>query len=140
MKLSRLYRIFAVIIFCLSSIGAYAQVTSAYQTIQLDTFSKIFGILITIGGFVMAYIQLRMANKMALLEAKVTEKIREEIEKLEVKIQLASKEIEAKMATHHDIDNLRTVMNLHHEIAKQNSESLKEQLKTAANIYKRDRE
>lgn len=136
--------------FALSTILVYGQVKLS-NTLEIDTLTKVLGLLFAIGGFFMGYIQLKMSNKIAELDARFTKALtevkedfkdglRKETEKLETKIQLSSKEIEAKMATHHDIDNLKTVMKLQHENTQLSNESLKEQLKTAANIYKRDRE
>ncbi len=146
------YKIMAFITFSLSSTLAFAQVKTADNTtIELDTFTKVIGILLTIGGFFMGYMQLKMASKIAEVEARFnraiaevkdnfTKKIENETEKLETKITLSGKEIESKMATRHDIDNVKTVVKLQHENTKLQLDGLKEQLKTAAATYKRDKE
>lgn len=150
MRQSYQYRIIALLTLLTSSFSAFAQ-GKAVASIEIDTLTKVIGILLTIGGFFMGYMQMRMANKIAEVEAKFNAAIAEvkekfedilekETEKLEGKIQLSGKEIEAKMATRHDIDNIKTVMKLQHELTTEQMRNLKEQLNTAARIYKKDNE
>lgn len=138
----------ATIIFMVSFLSVFAQVKMV-ETVQLDTLTKIIGIGLTIGGFFMGYMQMRMANKIAEVEAKFNKaivdvkdvfgkKIETETEKLEGEIKLSGKEIEAKMATRHDIENVKTVIKMQHEITNLQLDSLKGQLKTAADIYQRE--
>ncbi len=150
MKQSTQYKILSTITFLLTYFVAFAQV-KASTTIEIDALTKIIGVVFTIGGIFMGFMQMRMANKMAELEARFNESINKVEksftnalniveDKLEIKIALSGKEIEAKMATRHDIDNLKTVIKLQHEISEKTNEALKQQLETAANIYRRDKE
>lgn len=114
------YKILGVMVFMLSSISTVAQVKGAFaqvngQTVEVDALTKIIGILLTIAGFFMGYMQLKMAQKIAEVEARFNRTIVEVEKQLETKISLSGKEIEAKMATRHDIDNIKTVSKLQHE-------------------------
>lgn len=146
---SNLYKITAIITLLLSSFIAYAQ-EQVSHTVELDTLTKGIGIALTIGGFFMGYMQMRMANKIAEVESKFNKaisevkdifdnKIEQETKNLENKIAISGKEIEAKMATKHDIDNLKTIIKLEGEISKLSNEGLKEQLRLAASIYRKDK-
>jgi hypothetical protein len=150
MKLSTQYKIYATITLSVSCLVAFAQ-GKEVASIQIDTLTKIIGGLFTVGGLFMGLMQLKMANKIAEVEAKFNisiSKVKEEFallleketDKLETKIQLSGKEIEARMATRHDIDNMKSVMKLQHELTTEQMKSLKEQLLTAARIYKKDNE
>lgn len=140
LRYSSLFKIVAVFTFTLTYLCAYAQAKMS-DAIQFDALEKIIGIIFTLGGIFLGFMQLKMANKMAELEAKFhkaissveekfSTKMEHETEKLETKISLSGKEIEARMATRHDIDNLKTIMRLNGDLANANNEALKEQLKS----------
>lgn len=150
MKPSTQYRISASVVFCLSSLSAAAQ-SGQINTIQIDTFTKIIGVLATIAGFFMAFMQMKTATKIAEVEARFNKaindiqkefekKIESETDKLENKIALSSKEIEARMATRHDIDNMKTVVKLQHENTNLQLSGLKAQLDLAAKILHKTKE
>ena len=148
MRQSVQLKILSTLTFTMTVAVSYAQ-SQVSSSIGIDPLIKIVSIIFTIGGLFIGYMQMRTAIKMAELEAKVQDaisKVKEdfasvidkETEKLETKIQLSGKEIEAKMATRHDIDNLKTVMKLQHDLTNAQMEGLKDQLKNAASNYKRD--
>lgn len=153
MKLSSQYKVLSTITLLLAYMIGFAQV-SGTSTVELDPLIKIIGGVFALAGVFMGYMTMKMGNRMAELEAKIykslaetkenfLKKIEDETEKLEIKITLTSKELELKMekmATTHDINNLKTVINLQHENMKLSNDALKEQLLTAANIYKRDKQ
>lgn len=131
----------------LSYLGAYAQT----QVVQLDALTKIIGIVMTIGGIFVGFMQMKMANKIAELEARVNrsletvkdnfeKKIETETEKLEMKISLSGKEIEARMATRHDIDNIKTVVKAQHDITNLQLDGLKKDIKNASDAATRTAE
>ncbi len=133
-------RLSAVMYFLLSALGVYAQAQT--PIVQLDTVTKVIGIVMTLGGLFIGFMQMKMANKIAELEARVNKslqaqkevfekKIETETEKLETKIALSGKEIEARMATRHDIDNIKTIVKANHDITDFKLEGLKELVKTA---------
>ena len=106
MKASNQYKIMATITLMLSSLSVFAQSTT---TVELDTLTKVIGIGLTIGGFFMGYMQMRMANKIAEVEAKFNlslnmveknfgEILHRETAALEAKIALSSKEIDGTVA------------------------------------------
>lgn len=139
MRYSFLWKIAGIITLVFTTLSSYAQVKMS-DSIQFDSLEKIIGIIFTLGGIFLAFMQLKMANKMAEMEAKIykviadtekafTKKIEDETDKLETKINLSGKEIEAKMATRHDIDNLKTVMKLSGDITALATDALKEQIK-----------
>lgn len=149
MKQSSKYKILSALTLTLTSLCAFAQTKE--DTVQIGTLGKVIGIAFTIGGFYMGYMQLKMAVKLAEVEVKFNAAITQVKEdfanllrstevKLEDRIVCASKEIEVKMATRHDIDNIKTISKLQHENTNLQLDGLKEQLRTAANIYRRDKE
>lgn len=147
MKRSTQHKIMSLLFFLTSSLSAFAQV-KASSTIEIDALTKIIGALFTIGGFYMAFMQLKMANKIQAMENKFNETLNEmqtkfnislngikeefhktingETDKLEDKIRLSQKEIESRMATHHDIANFNQVGKLQHEIIQEQLKNLKE--------------
>ncbi len=138
--------------FSLSSIAAVGQSVQP-ETIKLDTITKVIGILITIGGFFMGYMQMKLSSKLAEVEARLNIALQEtkvafttllsnaqgtlnttihsEIEKQEAKFALIVKEMQTKMVTVHDINNFKQIVSLQYE-------NIKQQLETAAIIYKKD--
>lgn len=142
MKQSIQYRILGLIILLCSSLSAIAQVKieAGGETVQLDTLTKIIGVLLTIGGFFMGYMQMKMATKIAEQEAKFFLAMKILEDKLQAEIKLSAKEIELgmrSMATHHDIKNLQTVMGLQHEITIEKTKSIEKQLELAAELFKK---
>lgn len=148
MKQSLQYKILAIIVLTFTSLYAFAQSNNA-TVIQIDLLTKVIGVIFTIGGVFSTYMLMRMSIRIADVEAKFNTALTQ-IEKnfsivlrateckLEDKISLSSKEIESKMATRHDIDNIKTISKLQHEITNQQLDGLKEQLKSAAVLYGRD--
>lgn len=147
--LSKRYKISGIVFLVFSTLSGAAQVVSS-QTIEIDTLTKILGITVTIGGFYMGYTQMKMAQKLAILEAKFNKtiadvkedfanKIDRETEKLEGKIEISSKNIEARMASRHDIDNLKTIIKLTGDVTSEKMDGLKNQLDQAADLYKKDK-
>lgn len=152
MKMSMVIRCLSVSVLSLSFLSGYAQAkVYASDYVQIDTLTKVIGALLTVGGFFMGFMQLKMANKIAEVEAKFNvalglvkkdfaEIIDKETEKLETKIQLSGTTIESRMATRHDIENIKTIIKLQHDLTTEQIKSLEKQLNTAARIYKEDRQ
>ena len=97
MRQSYQYRIIALLTLLTSSFSAFAQV-KAVASIEIDTLTKVIGILLTIGGFFMGYMQMRMANKIAEVEAKFNKAISEVKEKFEVLLEKETEKLEGKNA------------------------------------------
>lgn len=140
MSYKNTYKLSGTVTLLLSSLYAFAQV--GRPTVELDTLTKVIGIGLTIGGFFMGFMQMRMANKIAEVEARFNKtigdvkddfakKVETETDKLETKISLSGKEIEARMATRHDIDNMKTVAKLQHEMTNLQLGELKQQIQDA---------
>lgn len=123
------------IIFALICFIAYAQ----SGTVEIDTLQKVVGIVIAIGGVYIGYTTTKTAQKLAEQEIKFSAKIEALEEKIEMKFDSRIKDVEAKMATRHDINNLRQYMALQHENQTQANKSLEKQLDLAALIYKKDK-
>lgn len=151
MKQSTQLKTLAFIWFTLSAsiVVAQSKTINSNDAVQIDTLTKLIGLVIAVGGFFMGYMQMRMAIKVAELEAKMHAALTEikkefqvildkEVDKLDDKIKLSTKEIEARMATRHDIDNIKTTLKLQHEIQNERMDGIREQLKNAALIYKKD--
>jgi len=149
MKQSFKYKLLATGLFTFSGLVTYAQVKVG-TTIELDALQKIFGILMVIGGIFMGYMTMRLAHKMAEQENKFNAKLdllKQEINnkmdsietKLELKFENKFLAVENKMATRHDINNLKQVMVLQHEANQSANKALEKQLDLAARIYKHDR-
>lgn len=149
MRSSFKYKLLSMSCFLLAGYVSYAQ-QRVGTSIELDTLQKIFGILMVVGGIFMGYMTMRLAHKMAEQEIKFNAKLdhfKEEVSnkldtmetKLELKFENRFLAVENKMATRHDINNLKQVMVLQHENVKDAQDNIKEQLKEAASIYKRDK-
>ncbi len=139
MKQSTQYRIMGTVMMLCSSLSAFAQ--AQVETVQIDTLTKIIGIGLTLGGFFMGYMQMKMANKIAEQEAKFNTAMQDLKEKLEAKIILSTKEIElgmSKMATHHDINNMKQIMSMQHEITSEKMKGLEQQMKMAAELLRKN--
>lgn len=155
MKHSVIYKLMATAFFLCSGFIAYAQ-----QTVQLDALQKIMSIVAILFGAFIGYMQMKLGQKLAEQENKYNskldtvkaefssaiEKLKTEFNyrlehtenKLELKIDNRLKDVENRMATHHDINGLKQIMLLQHENTKESQEAIKDQLKIAASIYKRD--
>jgi hypothetical protein len=138
MTRSILWKLAGVTTLLLTSLCACAQVKMT-DSIQFDVLEKIVGVAFTLGGIFLGFMQLKMANKMAEMEAKFNaiisnvrdefnRKIETETEKLECQIKITSQEIEKKMATRHDVDNLKTIIRLEGEVTKLTSKLISDQL------------
>lgn len=124
-----------IILLLLISLIVFGQ-PKDFDTLKIDTITKIIGGAAAIGGFFLGYMQLRMANKIAEVEARFNaaltdakfsfnQTIKLETEKLEAKFNVIQKEIENKMATRLDIDNLKEIIKMQHENNKISQENLK---------------
>ena len=151
LKQSTQLKTLAFIWFALSTsiVAAQGRSLSSNDAVQIDTLTKLIGLVIAVGGFFMGYMQMRMAIKVAELEAKMHTALTDikkefqlvldkEVDKLDDKIKLSTKDIETRMATRHDIDNMKTQLKMQHEIQNMQMEGIKEQLKSAALTYKKD--
>jgi len=130
MKKSIKYKIAAMGWFMFSSFTVFAQ---SKTSVELDTLQKIFGFVMAGGGLFMAYMTMRLANKMAEQELKYNAKLDNLEEKLTLQFDSRIKDVENKMATHHDINNLKQFMVLQHENVKDAQNDIKERLKDAKN-------
>lgn len=150
-----LLRISATIFFSGSCLLLYAQV-KVPATLEIDALTKVIGALFTLAGFFVAYMQLKMANqisevkirfdaklqdvredfytKIDAVEGKLQGEIKSEIGKIQTDVRLAQKEIESRMATHHDIANIRALNTLQGEVTNEKLNGLREQLQHAADI------
>src|SRR5690606_3837379 len=127
LKQSTQLKTLAFIWFTLSASIVVAQSRSinSNDAVQIDTLTKLIGLVIAVGGFFMGYMQMRMAIKVAELEAKMHAALTEikkefqlvldkEVDKLDDKLKLSTKDIETRMATRHDIENMKTQLKLQH--------------------------
>lgn len=120
-----------------------------HETFELGSIPKFVMFAFAIGGVVMGYIQLRMSLKLAALDAKFMKEmtmikdsfsgiLKMEIEKMELKLKLASNEIENKMATSKDIEHIERIQTLQNNIILDKIKGLESQLEKAASVYKQD--
>ena len=146
---ARNYRIVSLVCFLMSGLVAFGQGKIA-ASIELDTLQKIVGLVMIGGGMFLGYMTMRMANKLAEQEIKFNAKIdtmkqefNQKIDNMEEKLTLRwdtrIKDVEVKMATHHDINGLKQIILLQHENTVQATSNLKEQLTLAAKIYREDK-
>lgn len=138
-KKSVMYRWRALSVFIISlpfSGVCFAQGGYSDDSVKIDTLTKVAGAVVFIGGLFIAYLQVKMAGKLAELETKMTlmvlavkeemfRMVQSETEKLEDKIKLSAKELESKMATTHDLLNMSSVQKLQHENIKLELSSIK---------------
>lgn len=149
-------RICSTIFFSASCLLVYAQVKQSPTIIEVDTLTKVIAALFTVLGFFMAYMQMKMAGQISAVKAtfnadlatmkegfnkkideevgKLQAEIKTEVGKLQTEVKLSQKEIESRMATHHDMANMRQLNILQGEVTKTQLEGLKDQLKSAAEL------
>lgn len=124
------------------TIVAFGQDPGAYVPVQFDFLTKLVGVLMTIGGLYLGYSNMRTATKIAELKSELTETVSKlkgefhealtkEIKTMEAKIEISNKELAAQMVTKRDLDYFNKNIELQYDI-------IKEQLKNAAETYKKD--
>jgi hypothetical protein len=160
MKQATLHRILATIFFmigCLGCLSCYAQVKDSSLN-GIDLLTKIVVFIGTIGGFFLAYMQVRMANEVekvkrefsngmsqlkegfttAIFQIKsdMTETLHKEVAKMEDKFALFGKDMELKMATKDDLRNDKEMYAAKQDLIKMQLESLKNQLDLITKMFK----
>lgn len=133
-----IHKVVGVFLLIISYMSLYAQ-SVENETIQLSTLPKVIMFVFTFAGIFLGYIQLKMSIKLASLEAKFVSEITAVKMEVEFKIKEAIKEIDIKMATSKDIDNIEKMHTMYHKSIMDKIRGLEKQLDMAANIYKGDK-
>lgn len=125
-----------IVLLCIGYMAG-AQVTSR-SVIELDTGLKIIGAIGALGGFYLGYTQLKTKSELSSLKLDFQKQLHDESEKLDAKISLSGKNIEAKMLTQHDMTNFRQLQLLQQEILMAKIEAIKEQLTLITKLNKNE--
>lgn len=106
------------------------------DSIKIDTLTKVGTAFVFFGGLFLGYFQMKTAAKLAEFENKMTMMIvaveekfnlalQRQTEKFEDKLNLSTKDIEKRMATRHDLDNISALSKLQYEHIKLELENIK---------------
>jgi len=121
---------------CIITLSVVAQLND-HTTIEVSEIPKIVMVLFTSAGIFMGYLQLRLSIKLATLDAKFTASLRQEVENVETKLRLSLKELELKVATSKDIENIEKIQNLNFDLLVEKIKGLEKQLDLAAFTLKK---
>lgn len=133
MKKSAKYRL--IVLLVVLPIIVFAQSKSE---VEVDTMTKIVGFILMVGGIYNAYVNMQMGKRMAEFEVKIQNLVTHQIEKIDSKLEIAVKDLRLNMASKTDIESLKRDIDKNERHVTEQMSDIKDRLKDAAEIYKRD--